>query len=161
MLLSYTPVTCDHVYSYTWSERKRLHMMKWPRTESFSNLIWAQTYWPRSFEASLKQQFTATCLTEEWEKDRVVVRHDKQVDAGESGAGFKVAKRLPQVILLGTAANKHLRTTKGNYNVKHHFGYWASKLNFRKPFLIHEQWQSFTTTIHHFKQQIKVKRDFE
>lgn len=56
--------------------------------------------------------FAAICLTEEWEKDWVVVWHDKQVDTGESGAGFKVAKWLSQVILLPTAADKHLRTTR-------------------------------------------------
>lgn len=60
----------------------------------------------------MKKRLTAVCLTEEWEKDRVVVRHDKQVDTGESGAGFEVAKRLPQVILFRAAANKHLRTTR-------------------------------------------------
>lgn len=60
----------------------------------------------------MKERITAICLTEEWEKDRVVVRHDKQVDTGESGAGFEVAKWLPQVILFCAAANKHLRTTR-------------------------------------------------
>lgn len=57
-----------------------------------------------------KKRFIAICLTEEWEKNWKVVRHDKEVDTSESGAGFKVAKWLSQVILLPTAANKHLRT---------------------------------------------------
>lgn len=60
------------------------------------------------------KQFGAICLTEEREQDWVVVRHDKQVDTGQSGAGFEVAKWLAQVILLRTAVNKHLRTTRGN-----------------------------------------------
>lgn len=59
-----------------------------------------------------KKWFTAICLTEEWEKHWVVVRHDKQVDTGKSGAGFKVTKWLSQVILLPTAVNEHLRTTR-------------------------------------------------
>lgn len=82
-----------------------------PEKESFLNLISAQTYWPRTFEATLKERFAAVCLTEEWEKHWVIVRHDKQVDTGESGAGFKVPKWLSQVILLGAAVNKHLRKT--------------------------------------------------
>ena len=64
------------------------------------------------FEANLTTQLTVTHLTEKWEKDWEVVRHDKQVDTGKSGAGFKVAKRLSQVIRLPTAVHKHLRTTR-------------------------------------------------
>lgn len=59
--------------------------------------------------ADPKTQITE-CLTEEREEDRVVVRHDEEVDAGESGAGLQVAKGLTQVILFPTAANKHLQT---------------------------------------------------
>lgn len=57
-----------------------------------------------------KRQTIAKCLTEEWEEDWKVVRHDKEVDTCESGAGFKVTERLAQVVLLPAAADKHLRT---------------------------------------------------
>lgn len=48
-------------------------------------------------------------LTEEREQHRVVVRHDKEIDTRESGAGFQVTERLAQVVLLPAAANEHLR----------------------------------------------------
>lgn len=47
-------------------------------------------------------------LTEEGQQHRVVVRHDEEVDAGEGGAGLEVAKRVTQLTLLATAADKHL-----------------------------------------------------
>lgn len=103
-----------------------------PEKESFLNLISAQTHWPRSFEANFKERFPAICLTEERKKHWEVVRHDKKVDTGEIGAGFKVAKWLSQVILLPAAVNKHLRATQENHEVTYHFGYRASKLNLTK-----------------------------
>lgn len=48
-------------------------------------------------------------LTEERKQDRVVVRHDKQVNAGEGGAGFQVSEWLSQVGLLPAVTDKHLQ----------------------------------------------------
>lgn len=89
----------------------------------------AQTQGPRRLEATLEKWHIITvCLTEEGEKHWVVVRHDEQVDTGKSGAGFKVTKRLPQVILFGTAANKHLKTRRKC--MKQIFKQLSLKINF-------------------------------
>lgn len=83
-----------------------------------SSGLLTQKLWFWFFLGHPKDKFTTICLTEEWEKDWVVVRHNKQINTGESGAGFKVAKRMPQVILLPAAADKHLRTARENMKVK-------------------------------------------
>lgn len=55
---------------------------------------------------------SAGSLTEERKKDRIVVRHDKQINTGQGGAGLEVAKRFSQIVLLPAAANKNLRTRR-------------------------------------------------
>lgn len=57
---------------------------------------------------SLLESDETAKLTEEWKEDRVVVRHDEQVNAGEGGAGFQVSERLSQVGLLPAVTDKHL-----------------------------------------------------
>lgn len=56
----------------------------------------------------LKWESSLLRLTEEGQQHWVVVRHDEKVDAGEGGAGLEVAKRVSQLTLLATAADKHL-----------------------------------------------------
>lgn len=55
---------------------------------------------------------TLPSLTQKWQQYGVVVGHDKQVDAVESRAGLEVAKRLTEIAVLGTVANKHLEGRK-------------------------------------------------
>lgn len=57
-------------------------------------------------------------LTEERQQHWVVVRHDKQVDAGEGGAGLEVAERVSEFTLLATAAHKHLRQKQDHKVIK-------------------------------------------
>lgn len=54
------------------------------------------------------ERTTRATRTQERQQDRVVVRHDEEVDAGERGAGFQVAERLAQVAVLPAVAHKHL-----------------------------------------------------
>lgn len=59
-------------------------------------------------------------LTQERQKNGVVVRHHKQVDTVQSRAGLQVAERLPQVAVLGTVTHKHLEeetNTRRRFNV--------------------------------------------
>lgn len=51
-------------------------------------------------------------LTQKRQQYGIVVGHDKQVDAVESRAGLEVAKRLTEIAVLGTVANKHLKEKK-------------------------------------------------
>lgn len=59
-------------------------------------------------------------LTEEGQQHWVVVRHDKQVDAGEGGAGLEVAERVSQLTLLATAADKHLHQQQDHKDKRNH-----------------------------------------
>lgn len=59
-------------------------------------------------------------LTEEGQQHWVVVRHDKQVDAGEGGAGLEVSERVSQLTLLATAADKHLHQQQDHKDKRNH-----------------------------------------
>lgn len=64
-------------------------------------------------------------LTQKRQQYGIVVGHDKQVDAVESRAGLEVAKRLTEIAVLGTVANKHLKGKK-NKNKNKKIGKWTS-----------------------------------
>lgn len=65
----------------------------------------------QELEGKDKGALVASRLTKKRKKDWVVVRHDKQVDTGERGAGLEVPEGLAHVLLLHAAAHKHLRST--------------------------------------------------
>lgn len=52
-------------------------------------------------------------LTQEWQKNGVVVGHHKQVNTVQSSTSLQVAKRLTQVAVLGTITYKHLKHKGG------------------------------------------------
>ena len=48
-------------------------------------------------------------VVEEGQEDRVVIRHDKQVDSLQCGAGLQVTKRMPDVTVLTAVRDVDLR----------------------------------------------------
>lgn len=71
-----------------------------------------------SFFFSTRRRYPVFSLTQKRQQYGIVVGHDKQVDAVESRAGLEVAKRLTEIAVLGTVANKHLKEKKKKKKIR-------------------------------------------
>lgn len=90
-------------YKYKEGRVKKENERKWKNTKNVN-----KERQHAAWDVFLNSRSWLLRLTEEGQQHWVVVRHDKQVDAGEGGAGLEVAKRVSQLTLLATAADKHL-----------------------------------------------------